>query len=440
MINYVKTDSRCKVTDFLKKISVSDIPVMFNDDGIFIEPSRYLMFCALSDDVALSSVETYADHLQVFFRYIDTLKPSAEFKKKKYSWFDITDKHLFSFIRHKRDQENPASDKYIGQIIMTIFQFYRWAEENGLLKKHVAMYYEDLTYSISAHQNKSKNWVWPYTPKAEHEFQPVPTSDDLEKVHIQAIEDSEFVGVRDTLLMSLYERTARRGDALQMNIEQIPSLEEIEDAFDSDSIFYIEVFGKGKVVRTIKITPELAEELRDYIDNDRADIVAKVKKKDKTYKDPRKLFISYNFGLEHSPNYISNRISNLMKKAGVKGTGHRIRAKALTDVVASHDGYDKKGNPMRQEDVLFLAKEDAGHRNDKSLQPYLARSRAEGIASRINAEERTRTLNIKINKQKKKLSDYSQLKPIIEAIDKGDDLSDSLLELLHEINNKDYDS
>ncbi|MBL7003014.1 MAG: hypothetical protein ISR69_03170 [Gammaproteobacteria bacterium] len=434
MIHSVKTDKRCMATDFRKKISAPDIPVLFDDDGIFVEPSRYLMFCALNDDLALGSVKTYADHLQAFFKYLDTLKPPVEFNKKKYSWSDITDKHFFSYIRHKK--EGGRSDKYIGQVITTVFQFYRWAEETGLLKKHVAMYDDEYTYSISAQLNKNKKWVWPYTPKPEHEFQPVPTSDDLEKVHTHAMESSDAVGFRDTLIMSLMERTARRMDVLQIKVEQIPSIDEIEDALETDTIFHIEVFGKGKVTRTLKITPELAEDIRDYIDNDRADIVAKIRKKDKTYKDPGKVFISSNYGVELSPNYVSSRLSGLMKEADVKGTGHRIRAKGLTDIVASHDGYDKDGKPMRQEDVLLLASEDAGHKNPKSLQAYLARSRAEGVASRIHAAGLSRALDDKIIKQRKTLSDYAQLQPVLDAIENGDDLSDSLLELLHKINNK----
>jgi len=49
-----------------------------------------------------------------------------------------------------------------------------------------------------------------------------------------------------------------------------------------------------------------------------------------------------------------------MTKAGVEGTGHRIRTKGLTDIVAAHDGYDKSDRPMRAEDVLTLAQESAG--------------------------------------------------------------------------------
>ena len=436
MINYVKTDHMCMATDFRKKFSAPDIPVMFNDDGIFVEPTRFLMFGALNDNLALSSVQTYADHLQVFFKYVGNLKPPVELNKKRYSWADIADKHFFSFIRHKREQEKPASDKYIGQVIITVFKFYRWAEETGLLKKHVAIYDDGLPYAISAQPNKNNNWVWPYTPKSEHEFQPVPTSDGLEKVHTHALDASDLVGFRDTLIMSLMERIARRMDALQITVDQIPSIEEIEDALDSDTIFYIEVISKGKVRNALKITPELAEDLRHYIDVDRADIVAKIRKKDKTYKDPGKIFISSNSGAELNPNYVSTRLSGLMKDVNVNGTGHRIRAKGLTDIVASHDGYDKNGKPMRAEDVLFLAQEDAGHRNPKSLRPYLARSRAEGVASRIHADGLSRALGNKIYMQRKKLIDYAQVQSIVEAIDSGYELSDSLLELLHKINNK----
>ena len=435
MIYYILTNQECIVTDHFIKYPAPGIPVLFNNNGIFEVPSKWLMSVALNEKDVLSSVSTYADHLVAFFKYIEDLKVPKELGRKKYSWKDITDKHFHSFIKYKRDQG--SGDTYIGNIITTTFRFYRWAEQNNFLRKHVAIYDDDLPYAISATKNPRKGtWTWPYIPSTESRFLDVPTNEDLEKAHVKAFEMSENVGRRDSLLMSIYERTARRSDALQLTIDQVPSEEEIEDAIiaDEDKPFEFKVTGKRKVTRTLKLLPETTLELREYIDTERAEIVAKVKRRDKTYKDPGLIFISFNDGKPLSPNYVSARISDIL---GDAGSGHRVRAKGLTDIVIAFDGVDKDGKPLAAKDVLLRAAEEAGHNSTHSLRTYLANARSSSLASKIFVQERQRTLENKIEQHKRMLAKLDILKPLVDAVVEGRDISEEILKkILEETSNE----
>ena len=307
MIFSIPTDEQCKVTSHLKLYPAPKIPVMFNDDGIFEVPSKFLMDVALKHKDVMSSVGTYADHLQVFFKFIETLKTPSGFLRKKYDWKDVTDHHFHSFIHEKQNQGR--KNKYIGHILTTVFRFYKWAEENKYIRKHVAIYHDDSTYAISAKYNENfSSWTWPYLPSNEFEFKSVPTGEHLEEAHVKAIETSNIVGERDALIMALYERTARRMDALRIRVQQIPTQEEIDEANESDKIVKITVLGKRNITRELEITPELAEEFRDYIDGQRAEIVSRVKRANKAYKDPGLVFISYNDGSPLNPTYISSSV------------------------------------------------------------------------------------------------------------------------------------
>lgn len=426
MIFYILTNEQCKVKSNLKSYPAPNIPVMFKDDGIFEVPSKFLMDVSIKHKDVKSSVRTYADHLQVFFKFIEILKTPNGFSRKKYDWNDITDHHLHSFIHEKQNQGR--KNKYIGTVLTTVFRFYKWAEENKYIRKHVAIYHDDSSYAISAKYNeKLSSWTWPYIPSNEFEFRPVPTEEQMEEAHVKAFQTSKIVGERDALIMALFERTARRMDALQIKVKQIPTQEEIDEAYEKDKIIRITVLGKRNISRDIEITPELAEELRDYIDGQRAEIVSRIKRSNKTYKDPGVIFISSRTGNLLNASYISSRISGYFPD---KITGHRIRAKGITDIVAAHDGYDSEGKPLAVQDVLLRAAEAAGWKNPMSLRSYLASSRSSHHSARIHAESRGKALVIKEGRLRKQITQYEQLKSIADAIDSGKKISPEMIETL----------
>jgi site-specific recombinase XerD len=420
MIFYKTTDEDCILQGAFSKLSYSGIPVFFDNNGVIEAVSNYLIFKSIKDTDLITSVTTYADQLQTFLRFIEE-------KGKGITWQDITDGHLVEFRDIKLKRGN--KDGYVAGLLRTVFDFYMWAERNKYIRHHVAIYTDDKEYSISAEKTET-SWKWPHIPSSTSKAKPTPTNDDLEVLHATTIEESDAVGVRDSLIFTIYERSARRMEALQIKVSDIPDCEEIEEYQDDNKIFYVEIMGKGKKLRDLEFLPETMELLREYIENERAEAVQAAKKRDKFYKEPDDLFLGATTGKPLNLQYISRRLSGLMKKAGVAGTGHRVRAKGLTDIVTAFDGFDDQGQPKSAQDVLIRAAEKAGHSNPQSLRHYLALSRSEGLAAKMNNVELLRDLEIKVQIRKKQIAKIDKANDLFAAILNDLNVEDELLKFL----------
>jgi site-specific recombinase XerD len=417
MIFYKTTDEDCILQGAFSKSSYSGIPVFFNNNGIIEGVSNYLIFKAIKDIDEITSVTTYADQLQTFLRFIDK-------KGKGLSWQSVTDGHLVEFRDTKIKSGN--KDSYVAGVLRTVFDFYLWAELNRVIRHHVAIYDDDREYAISAEKTKT-SWKWPHIPSSTSKAKPTPTNDDLELLHVVTIEESDIVGTRDSLIFNIYERSARRMEALQIKVSDVPDWDEIEEYQAENKLFYVEVTGKRKIDRDLEFLPETMELIREYIENERADAVNAAKNRSKFYKEPEELFLASTTGKPLNKQYISRRLSGLMKKAGVAGTGHRVRAKGLTDIVAAFDGFDDRGQPKSVQDVLIRAAEKAGHSNPQSLRHYLALSRSEGLAAKLNNIELLRDIEIKIQVRKKQIADIDKAGELFDAILNDVNVEDQLL-------------
>jgi len=427
MIFFHLTNDDCVLESRFKSESHAGIPVFYDDNGVMEAVSDYMIYKCITDTDAASSVQTYADQLQKFFRFIDSYSDDT----KKLTWDRVTDAHLIE-LRNIMTEEG-RSPNYIRNCLETVFKFYEWAEMNKYIRKHVAIYDDDNEYLISAKRGKTKRWVWPYYPRAVVTHKQTPTNEQLEKLHTIVIEESGSAGLRDSLLLSIYERTARRAEALrEIKVTSIPDWDEIEESLSENKIVRIEITGKRGRKRDLQFLPETMELAREYIEGDRAEAVNAAKRRNKFYKEPSELFVGETTGNPLSLQYMSTRISRLMKKAGIKATGHRIRAKALTDIVAAYDGFDERGNPYSGEDILIRAAEHAGHSSISSLRPYLAVSRSAGLASKLNNIERLRVIETQLNLKQKQLATIEELEPILSAIRNGEGYEEELIKLLED--------
>ena len=98
------------------------------------------------------------------------------------------------------------------------------------------------------------------------------------------------MGIRDSLIFAIYERSTRRMEALQIKLLDVPDWDEIEEYQDNNKIFYVEIMDKRKKLRDLEFLPETMELLREYIESDRGDAVQAAKKRDSFYKEPDELF------------------------------------------------------------------------------------------------------------------------------------------------------
>jgi site-specific recombinase XerD len=421
MIFYKMTNEDCILQGTFRKLTHNGIPIFFDRNGVIEAVSNYLIFKSIKDTDEITSVTTYADQLQTFLRFIED-------SGKQIAWQNVTDGHLVEFRDIKINSGNKAG--YVAGLLRTVFDFYVWAERNKYIRHHVAIYSDDKEYAISAEKTKF-SWKWPHMPSSNSKTRPTPTNDDLELLHTTTIEESEIVGVRDSLIFSIYERSARRMEALQIKVSDVPEWDQIEEYQQENKIFCIEVTGKRRKIRDIEFLPETMELLRDYIENDRAEAVRVGKKNHQFYKEPEELFLGSTTGLPLNKQYISRRLSGLMKKSGIKGTGHRVRAKGITDIVAAFDGFDEKGQPLSAQDVLIRAAEKAGHSNPSSLRHYLALSRSEGLAAKLNNIELLRTIDIQLQIRKKQIEGINNANELFEAIKNNTNIEEELIGFLN---------
>ncbi|KAA1160224.1 hypothetical protein EU508_10810 [Pseudoalteromonas fuliginea] len=422
MIFYKTTDENCIIQGTFSKSSYSGVPVFFDANGVIEAVSNYLIFKAIKDTDQITSVTTYADQLQTFLKFIGE-------KGKGLSWQNVSDGHLVEFRDAKITSGN--KDNYVAGVLRTVFDFYLWAERNKVIRHHLAIYDDDKEYAISAEKTKT-SWKWPHTPSSTSKAKPTPTNDDLELLHAVTIEESDVVGTRDSLIFTIYERSARRMEALQIKVSDVPDWDEIEEYQAENKIFYVEVTGKRQIDRDLEFLPETMELIREYIENERSVAVSAAKKRDKFYKEPDELFLASTTGKRLNKQYISRRLSGLMKKAGVSGTGHRVRAKGLTDIVAAFDGFDDRGQPKSAQDVLIRAAEKAGHSNPQSLRHYLALSRSEGLAAKMNNIELLRDLEVKVQTRKKQLKEIDKANDLFDAITNDKNVEEELLKYLQQ--------
>ena len=420
----VLTDEQCVIDD----VSYIGLPVLFDKDGVMKAPSDYLRFRYIETGVFQSSLYQMACCLRKFYKHIED---------KNIEWDMVHDAHLERWRQYMLSKEGEDIEAGTARdVISNVFDFYVWCEMNGRLNHHVCIYdvnHNDRNkkiYSISTRKTGRNrggksfhNYVWPYLPDVPgRPNRYTPTPQEIEEAHVEAFNSS--VGERDSLVMSFYEEGGLRvSELLNMDVSEIPLLEEIEELMETGEILQLSVFGKRRKTRHVPILPELLERTREYIDGYRAEIIRKCKKKNVAFIEPSKIFISVN-GASLNRKYLSDRISKILRKIGVKNaSGHRIRARAVCNVIAAYDGYNEDGSLYDSRTVLIKAAEFLGHNDWETLRPYLALSRSPDFKSKatIQYEQTIRLNETKRNVEKNisTLKDVKQLNDVAILLRKG---------------------
>ena len=375
-----RTDHCCTVAG----ISYPDIPVFFDQDGV-VEPfSDYMIHLRYQGKVAVNSALTYAYQLQKFLNHLGS---------QSVDWREVADRDLIAW-RDALIERDGLSRNTVAAYVGAAFAFYCWAEANGWVSGSVRLptsgQADDgnalVPYRLSSKRSrdpKGRGWyVWAYTPKHEHRLnRHTPTPDEMDKLHEMAAQGR--TAERDTLILSFYEELLlRRAEALDFKVADIPQWSEIDEFERDDKPFIVRVLGKGSKTRPVSMLPELAARARLYIEGERSRAVDMARARDPGYVEPRALFLADTTGLPLTKQYLSRRLSELMRATGISNaSGHRVRAAGITAMVEAYDGVDGAGVPYVAEQVLWKVAERAGHAHIESLRPYLDLSRSRNAIS-----------------------------------------------------------
>jgi site-specific recombinase XerD len=133
----------------------------------------------------------------------------------------------------------------------------------------------------------------------------------------------------------------------------------------------LDVTGKGGHKRNVPVLPELLLKTRDFIDEERRDLLSD----SKPFKDCGLVFISQKTGGALSKEYVSRFFSAALNHGGKRKYWlHRLRARFASKLIQTliMDSVVRSGlASLREETILFKAAEILGHKDLKSLRFYL---------------------------------------------------------------------
>jgi hypothetical protein len=224
------------------------------------------------------------------------------------------------------------------------------------------------------------------------------------------------------------EAGLRRKEFASLTIDQIPDWDEIDDLIQHDSCKDLElVVTKGDHHRIVEVVPDLLLRTRNYIEEERLAVVHRFKQKYRgIYKAPAVVFLSEKTGQALTLGAITNLIGEAFKKAGVRGSGHRMRARFLTNLVQHYydEAFSKHGNSISFDIVLLKAAEAAGHASPESLRPYLNLVRKRRLTTRDGEKRRylqQRLLSVErdLNAKSRQLETTTFVAELVTAIRSG---------------------
>ena len=215
-----------------------------------------------------------------------------------------------------------------------------------------------------------------------------PDAADIEQVHALI---SGCQAERNTLILLLAEHVgARRGDILQIATDDVPTRDAIDHHIAEELLVGVDVIGKRRLARRLNLPAFTALMARDYMEGLRADVIARRKARDPNYRDPPQLILS-DRGNPLSPNWASNIVAELFRKAGQKKRSlHRLRATFLTRIAEAFVRFrDSEGRPLPISTIQLLVQELAGWTSLAALPDYVSGAHRRAVQTEERHETST---------------------------------------------------
>lgn len=365
--------------------SYPGVPLLLDSNNHFVQTvCDYLRNLVLFEHEEISTVKTYAEYLQLFWAFLC---------KEKISYDQVNDVHLLSWINQQRKRGNMSY--VIAARCDAVFGLYYWMEKHARIQRAIRIPgfndqtpFEPLISSRAARPTRFRRSrhgiVMAVRPKRNDSggIQPTPSADDITKLYAVSDNDQNLdLTERNHLLIDwIYQTGVRRKEFGNLTVDQIPEWSVIDGLRAKGHAYELRLtMTKGGSPRHIAVLPQLLEHTREWIEGPRADIVKRFKKAKPTYREPREVFISSKTGLALNLTSISNLFKSFFSAAGVRGTGHRIRASFLTnllhaEVEAALANLTSNGGTARDIDwelIIRKVAERAGHRHVESLRSYV---------------------------------------------------------------------
>lgn len=367
-----------------------NIGVLFDE---YLKPvipvTDYLIDYSIKKANTISSVKVVGIVLRGFWEFISSQKLNWESVSDNVlvKWRDMMEsgqrvtKGQILNVKSRIVEVKELEARTINERIGFVFHFYKWAKENRYVQAHVIGSPTDGgTYMITAVLDEKGKWRWPYMLKNVIQKRPViPGKDDIDDLH-QILDEifSPVTASRNRLAAHWYAEAGLRGkEGASLTIQLIPEREIIDNLLITEKRYIIDfspktqgVSTKGNKPREISVDPMLLKLTKDYIEDERPDIVEKgeqlAKKKSQPYLVPDQVFLNVLTGNAISAKTLQNEFCTACKKAGLDTSGHGLRKyhamRIVTDLYLAF--LEKANGDMAKVDVnaiILYAKEDLGH-------------------------------------------------------------------------------
>jgi integrase len=418
------TDDSC----LIQGVPYSGIPLLINSNKQILEPpSDWLRYLTVTKRRSKASVRQFAYHLKYWWSYLNRVG---------LAWDAVDD---FVMLRWRDECLQQGLDEMVvNGYVSTVFRMYLWAERNGHTKGLIGEadlernIHPALSVEVKIDRYGIQSYSSPFLIRTSAKpVLPVPTNEEITKVH-EALEEiykaNAELMIRDALILTWMEQTGiRRAEALSLKRSHIPEWDEIWRLEETGEKTAISVIGKRNKKRSVWAGSDLLSQTRLYIEEERRNIVSTFRKRlGSSYREPQEIFLSSRTGFVLHPDSISQRFAKAFRKAGVKGSGHRVRARLLTNLVEKtfECEFEKFGSVPDLTSSLLPVAQIAGHSDVKTLQFYLAgykkRLLQQTSAGRAAAaEERALSAERRLESIQLKLKGIQILKELAEAIKSG---------------------
>ncbi len=371
------TDERCQINGRPQP----ELPILLDGGrNVVHSVSDWFRYQAVMLNHPPTTLRLWSDIMLSFWNYLI---------KERVNWKEVDDNLLMQW-RNNQEIEKAVKRRTINQRLSTVFRFYWWAQSHGYVENLIAdpeqshhLVVPRISLAVKSIAAKSGVHVISrfkspllYRTTREPNLH-TPTAKEATALHAVMSEISgPTVAERNTLMLSWAEEAGlRRKEFASLTISQIPDWEEIDGLIESDSCKDIElVVTKGGHHRIVEVVPDLLIRTRNYIDEDRLSLIRRFgQNQGGSYHGPAAVFLSEKTGKAITFRAITNLFRESFQKAEVRGSGHRMRARYLTNLVQHYydEAFAKHGNSISFDIVLLKAAEAAGHLHPSSLRPYL---------------------------------------------------------------------
>jgi integrase len=424
------TDESCEINGRKQ----TGLPLLLDNKRKVVHPvNDWFRDQAVMLNYPVTTLRLYSDILPSFWNYLI---------EHGIHWMDVDDDLLIQWRNHQEIQIG-VKKRTINQRLSTVFQFYWWAQTRGYVQDLIADPASDEklaspristrivpTRSRSGFNGNFKiSSLLLYRTTREPNLH-TPTAEEATRLHASlATLSSPRLAERNTLMLSWAEEVGlRRKEFAALTIDQIPDWDEISELIETDSCKDIELLvTKGDHRRIVEVVPDLLLRSRNYIEEERSDVIQRfTKKRGSSYKAPSEIFLSEKTGRVITLRAITNLIGGAFKNANVRGSGHRMRARYLTNLVQFYydEALSKHGNSMSLDIVLLKAAEAAGHASPESLRPYLNLIRKRRLTTQDGEKRRylqQRLLSVErdLNAKSRQLETTTFVAELLAAIRSG---------------------